>query len=292
MSLVFCYGSNLDAEGRDAWMRGQGHAGRPPRTAGTALLLDRRLSFERFARSRNGGVLTLSVAPGHVVDGALLEADDALLALLDRKEGHPDAYLRERTDAILPDGRLQEAWLYDVPPQRRHGHVPPTQSYLDSVRRGLAAHGLPAAALEAAAQQRPFRPAVPWMFVYGTLRAGGANAALLAGLTRHPATAAGLLHDLGAYPAMTLGPGEVAGEVVPLDPARLAALDALEQALPFGAPGGAYRRTVLRVRLADGSHLRAQVYVMDSCAAPRIPHGDWARLGDRRAAWAARPLGA
>lgn len=286
MTLLFAYGSNMDSQGRDAWLRAQGHAGALPRSLGPALLLDRRLSFERYGRSRGGGVTTLSVAPGHAVDGALLEVDAALLAMFDEKEGHPDAYLREAVHAILPDGTLRECWLYDVPPQRRHGHIPPTQAFLDVVRRGLAEHGLPALALEAAAQQRPFRPAVPWMFVYGTLRAGQPNAHLLAGLTRHPATARGVLHDFGPYPGMVLGEGRVMGEIVPLDPARLAALDALEQAAPFGAPGGAYRRTVVTVTLGDGSHLRAQCYVMEQSEAPRIPGGDWLSLGDRSGEWA------
>ncbi len=286
MTLLLAYGSNMDSQGRDAWLREHGHAGPPPRSLGTALLLDRRLSFERYGRSRGGGVTTLTVAPGHAVEGALLEVDAALLAMFDRKEGHPDAYLRESAHVVLPDGTLREAWVYDVPPQRRHGHVPPTQSFLDVVRRGLAEHGLPALALEAAAQQRPFRPAVPWMFVYGTLRAGQPNARLLAGLTRHQASARGVLHDFGAYPGMVLGHGAVTGEIVPLDPARLAALDALEQALPFGAPGGAYRRTVVEVTLPDGGRLRAQCYVMDAADAPVIPGGDWAALGDRSAEWA------
>lgn len=288
MSLVFVYGSNLDSQGRDAWLRDHGHASDLPRALGTALLLDRRLSFERYGRSRGGGVGTLSVAPGHVVEGMLLEVDEPTLALLDSKEGHPNAYLREAVHAILPDGTLREAWIYDVPPGRRHGHVPPTQAYLDVVRRGLAEHGLTAQALEAAAQARPVRPAVPWMFVYGTLRGGQANAHLLAGLTRHPASTAGLLHDFGAYPGMVLGEGRVQGEIVPLDPARLAALDALEQALPFGAPGGAYRRTVVGVTMGDGSRLRAHCYVMDAADAPVIAGGDWAALGDRRAEWAKR----
>jgi len=283
---LFTYGGNLDSAGRDAWLRAQGHAGALPRSLGSALLLDRRISFERFGRSRGGGVTTLSVAPGHVAEGALLEVDGPTLALLDQKEGHPDAYLREAVHAILPDGTLREAWTYDVPPARRDGHVPPTQAFLDAVRRGLAGHGLPAQALEAAAQERPARPAVPWLFVYGTLRAGQANAHLLEGLTRHPATARGALHDFGAYPGMVLGEGRVTGEIVPLDPARLPALDALEGAAPFGAPGGAYRRTVIEVALVNGSRLRAQTYVMDAAGAPRIPGGDWAALGGRAAEWA------
>ena len=254
MKPVFVYGADLDAEDRAHWLDGAP----PVREAGRALLLDRRLSFERFARSRGGGVLTLAVAPGHVVEGALLEAPDAALAALDAKHGHPDAYLREAVTAVLPDGMAREAFIYDVPPGRRHGHVPPPRAYLDIVRRGLAAHGLGAAALEAAAQDRPIRSAVPWLFVYGTLRQGGSNARLLAGLTRHPATCRGVLHDLGPYPGMALGEGRVVGELVPLDPQRLAALDALEEAPPFGAPGGMYRRTVIPVRLSDGSAARAQ----------------------------------
>ncbi|WP_207540011.1 gamma-glutamylcyclotransferase family protein [Sabulicella rubraurantiaca] len=286
MNRIFFHGANVDDADREDWLRRNGHVGKPLRAISTALLLDRRLSFERFGRSRGGGVVTLSVAPGHAVEGVVFEVEDEALALLDMKQGHPDAYLREAAHAVMPNGATCEAWIYDVPPSRRQGHVPPTRTYLDLIRRGLAAHGLGMAAMEAAASDRPARPAVPWLFVYGTLQSEQANASLLAGLTRHPARTRGVLHDLGPYPVMRLGDGEVHGEIVPLDPARLAALDALEQALPFGAPGGAYRRTVLEVRLSDGSRTRAQAYVSDAeCEAPVIASGDWCALGNRRPAW-------
>ncbi|MCW8086972.1 gamma-glutamylcyclotransferase family protein [Sabulicella glaciei] len=286
MSLVFFHGANVDDADREDWLRRNGHAGKPLRAVSTALLLDRCLSFERFGRSRGGGVVTLSVAPGHAVEGVVFEVEDEALALLDLKQGHPDAYLREMVHAVLPGGATCEAWIYDAPPSRRQGHVPPTRAYLDLIRRGLASHGLGMAAMEAAATGRPARPVVPWLFVYGTLRAGQANASLLEGLTRHPARTRGVLHDLGPYPVMRRGDGEVQGEIVPLEPARLVRLDALEEALPFGTPGGAYRRTVLEVRLSDGSRRRAQAYVSDAeCAAPVIASGDWCALGDRRPAW-------
>jgi gamma-glutamylcyclotransferase (GGCT)/AIG2-like uncharacterized protein YtfP len=273
-------------------MLAHGHPGARFDLVGPALLLDRRLSFERFSRGRGGGALTLSVAPGHAVEGALFEINEAALEALDAKEGHPHAYLREEVHAILPDGRVREALTYDVPPDRRVSHAPPTNAYHAVVRRGLLAHGLGVEALDAAACGRPAPPPAPYLFVYGTLREGQPNAHLLDGLERRAASCPGRLHDRGAYPLMTLGAGTVAGEVVALDPARLPALDMLEQARPFGVPGGPYRRTVLPVTLADGTTLRAQAYVVDDASAhPGIETGDWLSVGDRLAAWQAYRVG-
>ena len=271
MTLVFAYAATLDAAaleaaGRGASMRVHGHVGARFSFHATALLLDRALGFERCSRA--GGTPCLSVAPGHAVEGALFEANDEALAALDAR---PHAAPREMVHAILPDGRVVEAQLHDLSPDSRGGHAPPTDD------------------LDRAARNEPPTPAIPWIFVYGTLRAGLPNAHLLDGLPRQPATCPGLLHDCGAYPAMTLGEGRVAGELLPLDPARLSLLDALEEALPFGAPGGTYRRTVLTAALPDGTPRRAQLYVMDDVAAhPSIPSGNWQDAGDRRAAWLAR----
>jgi gamma-glutamylcyclotransferase (GGCT)/AIG2-like uncharacterized protein YtfP len=292
MSLYFAYGSNLDAPDRDAWMAAHAHPGARFDAAGPALLLDRRLSFERFSRGRGGGALTLSAAPGHAVEGVLFEINEAALEALDAKEGHPHAYAREEVHAILPDGRVRAALTYDVPPDRRVRHAAPTSAYLALVRRALAAHGLTTAALDAAALATVPPLVAPRLFVYGTLRAGQPNAALLDGLPREPATCPGRLHDRGAWPLMTLGHGTVHGELVPLDPARLAALDALEDARPFGAPGGRYRRTVLPATLGDGTTARAQLYVVEDAGGhPEIESGDWLSVGDRRAAWAAHRAG-
>lgn len=292
MTLFFTYGSNLDAADRDAWMHAHGYDGARFDPVGPAILLDRMLSFERFSRGRGGGALTLSAAPGHAVDGVLFEINEVALEGLDAKEGHPHAYVREQVHAILPDGTLREALTYDVPPDRRVHHAPPTNAYLTLVRRALAAHGLEGAALAAAAQATVPPLAVAHLFVYGTLREGQPNAHLLDGLPRRAATCPGRIFDRGAWPLMTLGGGTVRGEMVPLDPARLGALDALEDARPFGAPGGHYRRTVLPATLADGTVVRAQIYLVeDANPWPEIASGDWLSVGDRRAAWAAHRAG-
>ncbi len=287
MTLVFAYGSNLDAADFDGWCGRHGHRAARLDTVAAALLPDRCLTFERHSRGRGGGVLTLSPRLGHHVEGVLFEANEAGLEALDAKEGHPHAYERAAVHALLPDGRAAECLVYDVPPTRRGAHVEPAPPYLAVVARGLAARGLPDAALRLAAARRPPEPAVPWLFVYGTLLAGEANAALLDGLPRRRATVAGALHDCGPYPAMALGSARVWGELVPLDPRRLPELDRLEGALPFGAPGGHYRRTVLAARDEDGVEMRAQTYVVDDASAfPAIGPGDWRAVPGRLEAWA------
>lgn len=289
MTLVFAYGSNLDeADFRD-WCDRHGHRAARLDKVSNALLADRCLSFERHSRGRGGGVLTLSPRLGHHVEGVLFEANEAALEALDAKEGHPHAYRRAEMHAILPNGRAVACATYDVPPDRREAFVEPSAHYLAVVRRGLAAHGLGDAPLRLAAARLSPEPLAPWLFVYGTLMGGEANARLLDGLPRQPASASGALHDCGPYPTMALGTARVRGELLPLDPARLPDLDALEGALPFGAPGGHYRRTVLPARAdGDGREVRAQLYVVDDASAfPAIASGDWRSVPNRLDAWAA-----
>lgn len=275
MTAIFAFGSNLDAPDRDAWFARHGYAGARLDALSPAWLLDRRLTHERHSQGRGGGVLTLASAPGECVAGIVFTANEVALEALDAKEGHPHAYERLHVHAILPDGAALSALTWDVPAARRHAESAPTPEYVAIIARGRAAHGL---SMEGA----------PWLFVYGTLREGLPNAHLLEGLPRRPATCRGVLHDHGAYPVMTLGEGRVTGEILPLDPARLAALDALEGAQMYGDPSGTYRRTILPVTLLDGTVVPAQLYVKDAASGPRIHSGDWLSVGDRRAAWAVR----
>jgi gamma-glutamylaminecyclotransferase len=111
------------------------------------------------------------------------------------------------------------------------------------------------------------------IFVYGTLRRGGSNHALLSGAacegearTREPFA----MFDLGGFPCIVPGGEErVAGEVFLVDAATLARLDALEDAPRW------YRREA--VRLDDGSLAEAYLYAQDVGSAPRVPGGDWLR---------------
>lgn len=283
MTLYFGYGSNLDAADWGGFCARRGFGAARLAALSTALLLDHELAFDRFSRARQGGVLNLRPRPGQAVEGVLFRANDAALAALDAKEGAPLAYHRARRHLILPDGRVVEAMTYVA---GREGFCPPHPDYLGIVRRGQAAHGIGHAMLEAAARDEAAPLTIGHLFVYGTLMAGEANAHHLEGLPREAGRVAGVLHDCGPYPALALGEGEVAGEVLELPLERLAGMDALEGSRPGGAPGGLYRRSVLPVRSAGGRR-RAYVYVMDEAARhPRIPHGDWRAKPTRHADWA------
>ncbi|MCP9959112.1 MULTISPECIES: gamma-glutamylcyclotransferase family protein [Streptomyces] len=128
-------------------------------------------------------------------------------------------------------------------------------------------------------------------FVYGTLRPGERNhALLLRGRTAaaEPARLPGAaLHDGPGYPyAVRGGTGEVAGELVRAAPGAygglLSALDRLEEYHGPGHPLNLYeRRRCDVVRQRDGALVPAWVYVAAARAVPgpRIPGDDW--LGRR-----------
>ncbi|HEV7456719.1 MAG TPA: gamma-glutamylcyclotransferase [Roseococcus sp.] len=284
MTLYFGYGSNLDAADWGAWCARRGFGAARLEPVSTALLLDHELVFDCYSRTRQGGVLNLRARPGQAAEGVVFRANDAALAALDAKEGAPFAYQRARRHIVLPDGSVVEAMTYVT---RSEGFHAPHPDYLGIVRRGQATHGIAHAMLEAAARNAPAPLTIAHLFVYGTLMAGEANAHHLEGLAREAGRVTGTLHDCGPYPALALGEGEVAGEVLELPLARLAAMDALEGSPPGGAPGGLYRRTVLPVRAAGGI-VRAYAYVMDTAARhPRLVAGDWRAKASRHADWAA-----
>ncbi len=113
------------------------------------------------------------------------------------------------------------------------------------------------------------------VFVYGTLRTGQANhGRLLAGRPMAPAVLGGHELRLGAWPWVRQAEGaSVVGEVVEVDRAKLAELDALED-----VAGGWYRRERATVRLGDGAELEVWTYVAGSVARPEdrpVAGGDW-----------------
>lgn len=160
----FAYGSNLDAQD---WARHCAAVGAAPqglKPVSPAVLVDMALLFDYYAASRGGGVANVAPRVGHLVHGALFEADAATWRVLDDKEGAPTRYARTRRTAILPEGRLEEVIVYEVLASRRGDFVAPSPAYLAAVRRGYDRFGLPAASLERAAAGVPPRADVCAVF--------------------------------------------------------------------------------------------------------------------------------
>ena len=283
MTPYFGYGAELDAEDFGAFCARAGFAGAALAPVSTALLLDHALVFDRPAASGRGGGLNLRAQLGQAVEGVLFRANARAIEALDARAGAPDAGRRVTRHLVLPDGSVAAAMTHAAPPDRFHR---PHADDLAILVRGRAAHGIADAMLAHAARNTPAPLTIGHLFVYGTLMAGEPNAHHLNGVARVPGRVTARLHDCGPYPALCLGEGEVAGELVALPLERLAGLDALEGSAPAGAPGGMYRRSVLPVRHAGGT-TRAYVYVMDDAARfPPIASGDWRSKADRAAAWA------
>ncbi|HET8627242.1 MAG TPA: gamma-glutamylcyclotransferase family protein [Thermomicrobiales bacterium] len=121
------------------------------------------------------------------------------------------------------------------------------------------------------------------IFVYGTLKAGELNAPLLDPYRRATvaATARGVLHDLGLYPALAPGDGVVRGELVRVAPAEVAALlallDRLEGYDAGDEAGSVYVRRAVEVETADGGREVAWAYFYnrDPRTLPLAAGGVW-----------------
>lgn len=282
----FAYGSNLNAAD---WRHYCERTGMEPggiEAVGTAVLPDMQLVFDYYSVTRQCGVLDLQPATGHIVHGVLFRVSAQGWKALDTKEGAPHCYERVKRTALRPDGSLVPVITYEVTKARREGFCPPNTKYLDIVRAGLQAWGLPSGALEDAAENRAARIEIDRVFVYGTLMRNQRNAYLIASSEIREmrlVRTQGVLFDTGmGYPAMSLsaeGAGNVFGECVQISrmPNQLQALDALEGFGGYDDPAPLYRRTIVNVTPMKGEVLRAWCYVSDlpDLHQQRIGSGCW-----------------
>ncbi|MBU1156433.1 MAG: gamma-glutamylcyclotransferase [Proteobacteria bacterium] len=96
---------------------------------------------------------------------------------------------------------------------------------------------------------------------------------------------AGQLFSLGRYPALTMGPGSVRGQVFEmLDPAAMAVLDRFEDYRPTDPAGSEYLRKLLPLANHPAS---AWVYVFNRPTErlTPLPDGDWAAHQGQALEW-------
>lgn len=127
-----------------AWFSNTGHV-LTLAHAEAAVLMDHRLVWNYYSRNRRGGAANLAFLRGAEVWGAALWVCGRSLHGFDRKEGHPDRYLRRLRPVRLRSGRWVAAWTYFVCAPLRRGEITrPTAEYLALLRDGAECFALPA----------------------------------------------------------------------------------------------------------------------------------------------------
>ncbi len=118
------------------------------------------------------------------------------------------------------------------------------------------------------------------LFIYGTLMPGlRLEAEMHGALFVGPAQIQGRLIDVGRYPGLLQGEGQVSGEVYEVDDAHLARLDVVEDMVPGDRDASQYWREEVTVLNGPLQGQQVQTYVynrrVDGCTP--IPHGDYRR---------------
>lgn len=287
-TLYFAYGSNLNKED---WNKRTSMAFDDAfEKIGIAWLPDYCLAFTRYACTRGGGVLDVIKSSGCVAAGVLFAVkSEGAWEELNRKEGvGSGCYKSEEVEVLLPNGTRRRAVTYVVAQSRDDKgkpffHQPSKEGYLDIVREGLRAHGLPEEELDRAARNEAPLP-LSSFFCYGTLRRGECRYCHMEsfGITEEcTGTIAGTIFDRGYYPALVV-PGldsdRVVGELITVEDGKTAIgeLDHIEGYKPDGEYS-LYLRAVTIVKLENGRLRTGWVYVFNDTCDPstRIVSGDW-----------------
>lgn len=118
------------------------------------------------------------------------------------------------------------------------------------------------------------------LFIYGTLMPGLRLEAEMQGSeSLGAARVPGRLVDVGRYPGLLHGPGEVVGEIHRVSDALLARLDAVEDVVPGNRGASQYWREQVPVLAGALAGRRVWTYVYNRPAAGLVPiaHGDYRR---------------
>jgi gamma-glutamylcyclotransferase (GGCT)/AIG2-like uncharacterized protein YtfP len=119
-----------------------------------------------------------------------------------------------------------------------------------------------------------------YLFIYGTLMPGLRLETQMHGARfMGPAQVPGRLVDVGRFPGLLLGDGQVTGEVYEVDAAHLARLDVVEGLVPGDREASQYWREEVAVLSGPLQGQPVQTYVynrpVDGCTP--IAHGDYRR---------------
>ncbi|MBI4513450.1 MAG: gamma-glutamylcyclotransferase [Gemmatimonadetes bacterium] len=131
MPLYFAYGSNLSRRQMQERCPGA-------RALYRARIPHHRLGFTGASESWGGGTATIVLAPGEDLWGAVYEVDEECLETLGAREGL--AYALSQTECLQEDGGRLRPYLFVK--VRDLEERPPSERYVEVIRRGFEDWGL------------------------------------------------------------------------------------------------------------------------------------------------------
>jgi gamma-glutamylcyclotransferase (GGCT)/AIG2-like uncharacterized protein YtfP len=138
--FVFAYGSNMDLSQMNERCPNSKDKFQPFLVKADGW----KLCFPRHSDRRQGGVGSIIPAKGEVVWGVVFGLALEDLARLDRAEGVPNAYRRDRLPVTWGNGFKKEVWTYFAIPQDTPAkHYVPHEDYLALYVRGAESFKLP-----------------------------------------------------------------------------------------------------------------------------------------------------
>ena len=279
---ILAFGSNTDLDDLNRYCLGKGKTEVSLRFCEKVKIPDNKLVFDKYAGSRNGGVLNIRSETGHVVEALLLKTDKEGLNMLRKKEGAriPGHYEEKKIIAIRNDGSVIRATTFIYPFKETNKFVRPSPEYLEICKKGYHDFDLDLIPLLAAANNEPAIP-LSGLLAYGTLmreqplfsivKKHGVGCALLA-------QCFGSLSTNGSYPALDLkGAGFSWGDFILSEDivSLLPHTDKIEGFRGYDQDNHHYRRTCVDVDIGGISPRLAWVYVQDTPSKLPVPSNDW-----------------
>lgn len=141
----FAYASVLDRQAFEAWRAEHGYAGFELPEGAVAEALDVDLAYDFPSRWWGGRVAGLVDRPGASVFGRLYTVAGADWPIVMHKEGAITGMCVERTVQVLAGGERIEATAFATNPARASLDGPVSPRFVEALRRGARAAGLPEA---------------------------------------------------------------------------------------------------------------------------------------------------
>ena len=214
MQFYFAYGSNLDYDDWSLWCSRKNANPKGLVEYKRAFLPGFTVKYSHYSSGREGGAANLYPVTNNLVGtyGALFQIDENCLELLDSKEGHPSHYHRINVEVLDDDGKSLDAITYISKKYDSNDFFLPTEKYHNLIHNGMQRRNMPVNDIELAKQNLD-NSDCGFIIAYGTLKKGMEREQIMPGEFVSNGKIKGDLYDLGPFPGLLDGDGEVMCEI-------------------------------------------------------------------------------